>query len=753
MGKRLAVVASLSFILTILVFFAADQFWIYCQFLLFNDIKPITNSAPDVPTTDVSFAPGGEGESDGDEYGQAGVKMMLLNRMNAGYYKEYLTISREHSDWTQMQVEPLMKGGEPFYPSPVFILGTGLAESGLADGTVTWAPLNPSDYNKDVGGVPAKDMNLSTVNSAVFRKIGVSHIWGDQNMDLYNDSAYTTPFQFTHWAASVSPLKDRPSDQACTPSKMNGYGFKAADIRTPAQTDIAYFPDLCSIVLQKSWLGLKDALDANSLSPEAESVSYAVYNGGIGQVLYSWSVGGPPVKSPAISPVNTKFGPSATWSDLNTVTRRQCASEAANMMGDLAEQCLDYFKTNMPDKSAFNWQNQTDYEGLWAIMSLKGGNGFIASDHCLGQLKTRVAKSAGFVRGGVLALQILGDKNATAATLSSYVNTLKVQAVDSFYGPAYIGKGGQYTEVVVHMYSDDLQVYNSAGAGPKAALHAFNAESARGMFMQAIGAYIIYWRMLLASGVEITLNDAVLDARGLLSTGDSGRGSADYYTGTGENVWVDFHTEDSELPVKWASAMEYRTSAQTGGKSVGIHGGEDFAAADGTPVCAIATGTVIKECHSVPRHAGGKEANGGAGNTVTVRVDKVNDTDPTIDYVYMHLQPGQRVTIGQRVNAGDIIGLSGDTGVGTGPHMHIEIHVYRDGNQYRMCYNALHSGWYSVKTGPKLYWDTVKGKAANGYVYNGNYEKIGYLRDPRLKHGSQNPYEILGVHFFKWRLS
>lgn len=749
-AKKLALKASFFFILTLLLFFAVDQFWIYCQFLLFNDIKS-QNINPSVqPSESVELAPGGEGGSS-EGYGEAGVKMMLLNKMSAGYYREYLSISKSHCDWTDMQASPLQKNGEPFYPSPVFIIGTALAESGVADGTCTWAPLDPKEYNKTVGNIDAKYMNLMEANSAVFKAIGPSHVWGkwEDYMDLYNESKYATAFQFTHWAASVSPLGDRPSTEACAPSKLNGYNISKGTVRTPSQTDLAYFPDICSIVLQKCWTNLDTALNPNNLNENAESVTYAAYNGGPNQVLYSWGVGGPPVKSPAASPKNYSFGPLTSWSTKNTLTKKDCATDAANEQGALVEKCLDYFVEHMPAESEFNWRNHTDYEGLWAIMTLKGADGFLASDHSLAQLTKRVGKDAGFVRGGVLALKILGDANASVQTLKTYVSSLSAKSVDSFYGPAYIGKAAPYSEVVVHTYSKNCSVYNSSGAGPKPALHAYNSESARGVYMQGIGAYIIYWKMLLASGVEVTFTDAIRDAKGI-GNGLLPASTVDYYAGTGENVWVDFHVKGSTESVQWASAMEWRTSAQTGGKSPGIHGGEDFVAHENTQICAIANGTVIGEYHTVPSNS---EGNGGAGNTVTIKVDKANPTDPTIWYMYMHLQPGKHVTIGQHVNAGDIIGLSGDTGIGSGPHLHLQIQMVYDGREYRMCYNALHKGWYSVKTGPKLYWDPNLKKKANGYVYNGNYEKIGYLQDPRMKHGSQNPYEILGVHYFNWKLT
>ena len=92
-----------------------------------------------------------------------------------------------------------------------------------------------------------------------------------------------------------------------------------------------------------------------------------------------------------------------------------------------------------------------------------------------------------------------------------------------------------------------------------------------------------------------------------------------------------------------------------------LHAGEDFAVSIGTPLAAMSTGTVV--------FAG---AESGFGNLVQVRY-----WDGTISY-YGHMSQVS-VNVGEAVDPGQIVGLSGNTGHSTGPHLHLEIHP--DGGQ------------------------------------------------------------------------
>jgi len=87
------------------------------------------------------------------------------------------------------------------------------------------------------------------------------------------------------------------------------------------------------------------------------------------------------------------------------------------------------------------------------------------------------------------------------------------------------------------------------------------------------------------------------------------------------------------------------------------HTGIDYLCPSGTPILASAAGQVL--------YAGWK--NGGYGYCVFIAHADGNTT------IYEHLLSSIPVTVGQRVEQGDVIGYSGSTGNSTGPHLHFEI--------------------------------------------------------------------------------
>jgi murein DD-endopeptidase MepM/ murein hydrolase activator NlpD len=90
------------------------------------------------------------------------------------------------------------------------------------------------------------------------------------------------------------------------------------------------------------------------------------------------------------------------------------------------------------------------------------------------------------------------------------------------------------------------------------------------------------------------------------------------------------------------------------------HKGLDIAAGQGTPVRAVAAGTV--------RFAGWN--NQGYGNLVVI-------DHGGYQTLYAHLSAFS-VSTGQSVAAGTTVGLMGNTGFSTGPHLHFEIRLGHD---------------------------------------------------------------------------
>lgn len=109
------------------------------------------------------------------------------------------------------------------------------------------------------------------------------------------------------------------------------------------------------------------------------------------------------------------------------------------------------------------------------------------------------------------------------------------------------------------------------------------------------------------------------------------------------------------LTGRTTSAYGYRTDPFSG--DISFHRGIDIAAECGTDVRACATGTVIEASYDPI-----------GGNHVTIRHE--NGTES----YYGHLQVAT-VSRGDFVERGEVIGMSGQTGRVTGPHLHFQLTV------------------------------------------------------------------------------
>jgi murein DD-endopeptidase MepM/ murein hydrolase activator NlpD len=87
-----------------------------------------------------------------------------------------------------------------------------------------------------------------------------------------------------------------------------------------------------------------------------------------------------------------------------------------------------------------------------------------------------------------------------------------------------------------------------------------------------------------------------------------------------------------------------------------LHAGVDLAAPSGTPIRAVGAGTVVT-------------AGAADGYGIAVLIDHGNGYLTHYGHMSEHT-----VTAGQKVKAGEQIGLEGSTGHSTGPHLHFEVH-------------------------------------------------------------------------------
>ncbi len=120
-----------------------------------------------------------------------------------------------------------------------------------------------------------------------------------------------------------------------------------------------------------------------------------------------------------------------------------------------------------------------------------------------------------------------------------------------------------------------------------------------------------------------------------------------------------------------AKVSRFYPYGTTGGGRYFLHHGVDMGNPMGTPVLAVAPGTVIV-AGTDETQVYGPQPNF-YGQLVVVQLDREFHGQPVF-VLYGHLS---RVVaqVGQRVDAGDVLGEVGMTGVAIGPHLHFEVRV------------------------------------------------------------------------------
>lgn len=143
--------------------------------------------------------------------------------------------------------------------------------------------------------------------------------------------------------------------------------------------------------------------------------------------------------------------------------------------------------------------------------------------------------------------------------------------------------------------------------------------------------------------------------------------------------------------VNWPLA-EYRYGAVFFAPNI-VHTGVDIDAEEGAPILAAGSGTIISADWGLYTEAPGNISDP-YGQAVVVRHD-FGYKGQALFTVYAHMSKIIGV-VGQHVETGDVLGLVGDTGATTGPHLHFEVRL--GGNTFYTTYNpelwmAPPQGW------------------------------------------------------------
>jgi len=145
-------------------------------------------------------------------------------------------------------------------------------------------------------------------------------------------------------------------------------------------------------------------------------------------------------------------------------------------------------------------------------------------------------------------------------------------------------------------------------------------------------------------------------------------------------------TASSQVP-----ALTYLYGTTSRG-DLDVHHGEEFVNPVGTPLLAVADGTVVaagsdtqKMCGDDGKKTCGRDSNNFYGNIVVIRLDQTLEGKP-IFVLYGHMNRVS-VEVNARVRAGEILGEIGMTGIALGPHLHLEVRL--GVNDYAHTYNPI----------------------------------------------------------------
>jgi len=120
------------------------------------------------------------------------------------------------------------------------------------------------------------------------------------------------------------------------------------------------------------------------------------------------------------------------------------------------------------------------------------------------------------------------------------------------------------------------------------------------------------------------------------------------------------------LAYKYTSPFGNRTHPVTG-EIESFHNGQDLGVPSNTPILAVEDGRIDSLKYAGPNNSEGN------------RIHLIS-TDGNRKFAYLHLN-GFKVKAGELVKKGQIIGMTGNTGRSTGPHLHFSF------------YDMLHQEW------------------------------------------------------------
>jgi murein DD-endopeptidase MepM/ murein hydrolase activator NlpD len=259
-----------------------------------------------------------------------------------------------------------------------------------------------------------------------------------------------------------------------------------------------------------------------------------------------------------------------------------------------------------------------------------------------------IAQGAMTVGGNILGASMLGKMMGGGSTGAVVGNAAKTVGMAGLKGLGLVGG-------VAGIGMSTANAYQSAQAGGDGWSVAGNALASG--ISGAVAGSMFGWPGALVGGVIGVGSSLIGSALGAQSQGGSG-GAIDS-VGTGgmtdtRGTLKLVHPVNGPITTKYGQVTDSNGVALWGGNP---HKAIDYGVPVGTPVQAAASGTV-------------KQVGSGSGDRsygIYIEIDHGNGYST----LYAHLSSVQ-VSVGQAVTQGQVIGLSGQTGYATGPHLHFE---------------------------------------------------------------------------------
>lgn len=228
-----------------------------------------------------------------------------------------------------------------------------------------------------------------------------------------------------------------------------------------------------------------------------------------------------------------------------------------------------------------------------------------------------------------------GTHRDTAAVSASVVKVgvLGALATATIAVPIASATGAQHTDVAAAVPASGGGAQGAVAASRPVAIPAVSTDASTGLSSP-----------IASQNITVTPGDGSDDEGGATTSQDV---AADT---TPDNAVPSAEGFIHPVNAPVTSGYGYRVHPTLGYEK--MHDGIDFGAACGTPVKAAAAGTVVKA-----------EASGASGNRIDI------DHGNGVVTGYFHLS-GYQVSVGQTVQQGQVIGLTGSTGRSTGCHLH-----------------------------------------------------------------------------------